>query len=138
IVYEIIKYLIEISSLQTNNPTGTKRFLIGKNSEENRKYVTQELQNLLPEKTNTSEALVVVTGIKAEDALIQAGVWRGLSNIVEKEKLSPYEKNFFSQSEKPPKRNSKFVIRLIISLGVIGLIILWLIWSPIKFIIGQN
>ncbi|MBN3878084.1 hypothetical protein [Nostoc sp. JL23] len=135
ISYEKIENTIKEASLKTKNSAGTKPVMSGKNSESNRKIIADELgESCLPEKTNASasEALVVVTGIKTEDAFKKAGVWRGLSNLVEKETLSPYEKNFFPQIEEPPKLNVE-LIRLIISLGVIGLIILWFLWSPIKF-----
>lgn len=70
---------------------------IGKNSQDLRSSLALELQNyLLP---YDYELLVVVTGIKSEDSLTQARIWRSLSNLVKsdswktvsnkKEDLSP-------------------------------------------------
>ncbi|NEO65514.1 MAG: hypothetical protein F6J98_36045, partial [Moorea sp. SIO4G2] len=133
--YEQIEHAIK-ASLQTKNSTGTKHLMIGKNSDDNRKIIAEELKEYrLPQKSNASasEALVVVTGIKKQDDLKKAGVWRGLSNLGDNEDLSPYEppnsvqKNFPSLEipsfDESKKYNPQLVIRLII-FGVIGLIAL--------------
>ena len=142
--YQTIENTIK-ASLQTKNSTGTKQVMIGKNSEDNRKIIADELKEYrLPQKSSAyaSEALVVVTGIKKEDDLKKAGVWRGLSNLVEKEDLSPYEYNFFSSSGQSKKVNPQWAIRLIILLGGGGAAIwfaLWFLWGPIQsFIFGAN
>ena len=127
------------ASAQPNNPnTVTKVLMIGKNSQENRTNIAKQLQeNCLPTITNDSGALVLVTGIKTEDALKNAGVWRGLSNLVEKEKLTPYDppnssQKFFPNIEVNGKANAKLPIKLIIFLGVIGIILLY-VFSQILF-----
>ncbi|NEN97531.1 MAG: hypothetical protein F6K50_18975 [Moorea sp. SIO3I7] len=130
--YEQIEHAIK-ASLQTKNSTGTKHLMIGKNSDDNRKIIADELKEYrLPQKSNASdsEALVVVTGIKKQDDIKKAGVWRGLSNLGDNEDLSPYEppnsdQNFFPSFNETTKSNQQLGIRLIISLGVIGLIALW-------------
>ncbi|NEP24505.1 hypothetical protein [Moorena sp. SIO3I6] len=146
--YEQIEHAIK-ASLQTKNSTGTKHLMIGKNSDDNRKIIADELKEYrLPQKSNASdsEALVVVTGIKKQDDIKKAGVWRGLSNLGDNEDLSPYEppnsvqKNFPSLEipsfDESKKYNPQLVIRLIF--GVIGLSILWLIWNTINIVIGQQ
>ncbi len=140
--YQTIDNLIK-ASLQTKNSTGTKPVMIGKNSEVNRKIIADELKEYrLPQKTSAyaSKVLVVVTGIKKEDDLKSAGVWRGLSNLVEKEKLGPY--NFFSGSGQSKKVNPQWAIRLIILLGggsAAIWFVLWFLWGPIQsFIFGAN
>lgn len=130
--YQKIDNIIIKAFSQTSNSSVTKAVMTGKNTENNRKIIADELQkNCLPDKNNYSEALVVVTGIKTEDALKQAGVWRGLSNLVEKEKLAPYQPTNLPQIISrliEGTAQAKFVGILIISIAVIGLIILYL-WS---------
>ena len=141
--YETIDNLIK-ASLQTKNSTGTKPVMIGKNSEDNRKIIADELKEYrLPQKTSAyaSEALVVVTGIKKEDDLKKAGVWRALSTLIEKEQLTKYEtpnqvQKFFPSSQENRKANVKLIITLMISMGVIGLIAVWLFSNPMK--LGHN
>ena len=123
--YQTIENTIK-ASLQTKNSTGTKPVMIGKNSEDNRKIIGDELKEYrLPQKTSAyaSETLVVVTGIKKEDDLKSAGVWRGLSNLVEKEKLGPY--NFSSGSGKSKKVSPQWGKGLTILLGAAICFALW-------------
>ena len=64
---------------------------IGQNSQELREKLAFELnQRHLPKDNG---ALVVVTGIKSESALMEAGVWRGLSSLVQAEEWKPYKKS---------------------------------------------
>lgn len=132
--YKKIEKTIEESLQTKNSNTGTNLLMIGKNTASNKETIADQLQeNCLPKQTNDSEALVVVTGIKTEDTLKKAKVWRGLSDLVEKENLTKYEppnstQKFFPNMGGNGKANSKFAIKLILSLGAIGLIILYL-WS---------
>ncbi|NET83677.1 MAG: hypothetical protein F6J94_17660 [Moorea sp. SIO1F2] len=143
--YEQIEHVIK-ASLQTKNSTATKPLMIGKNSEDNIKLIAKELkESRLPQKSNASDsqALVVVTGIKEQDDLKKAGVWRGLSNLGDNEDLSPYEppnsvqKNFLS-FEIPSfldaiKKYNPQLATILIIFGVIGLINLGLSWNPSRF-----
>lgn len=130
--YQIIDTLINTNKLvQTENSTVTKLPLIGKNSAENRKTIANNLKESLPQKKNPQEskALVVVTGIKAEDTLINVGVWRGLSSLVKKEQLTKYDppnsaQKIFPSRQKTETLNLKIIIALLTSLGVIGIIAL--------------
>ncbi len=75
---------IEVESLPVNSDSNSK---IGKNSEDLRAELADELeQYCLPQETDfNNPALVVVTGIKSESAFKEAGVWRGLSNLIQNE-----------------------------------------------------
>ncbi len=68
---------------------------IGKNFQDLRDALVGELQeHHLPRGNDFSKSpLVVVTGIKSEVALKQAGVWRGLSNLVQGEEWKDYKKS---------------------------------------------
>ncbi len=138
ISYEKIDNLIKASLQTEKSNTATIRLMIGKNSEKNREEIAEQLKkDRLPQKPNT---LVVVTGIKKENDLKTAGVWRGLSNLVEKERLSPYDSpNSAQKNSSINQANVKFPIKLIISLVSIGLIALWFFWGTIQsFIFGEN
>ncbi len=110
---------------------------IGKNSKDNKEKIAQELTALkLP--TIDQPELVVVTGIKAENTLTEVRVWRGLSNLVTKDELSPYEhKKKFAFKRKYKKSNneksemsSKKLMALIIILPIFFVIFVLLITEP--------
>lgn len=95
---------------------------IGQNSPTLRDELAYELEEcpLPPEKG----ALVVVTGIKSESALIQAGVWRGLSNLVQAEGWKdPYKKSLTSEAKKqliiPTKSKNNTLVFLIVSIAIV-------------------
>jgi WD40 repeat protein len=121
--YAGIKNIIDKASLHTDSTSaGTEHLMIGKNSPDNIEKIINELEKCRLPQNKDSEILVVVTEIKAEDVLKQAEVWRGLSNLVEKEELTKYEppnsnQNFLSNGE----ANAEFMQRLILIIGVIGI-----------------
>jgi hypothetical protein len=74
---------------------------IGRNTEYLRNDVAYELEErCLPQDNDFNNIpLVVVTGIKSVNALKQANVWRGLSNLVPGEGwLEPYKKSYSSET----------------------------------------
>ena len=93
---------------------------IGKNSQDLRNSLALELQNyLLP---YDYELLVVVTGIKSEDSLTQARIWRSLSNLVKSDTwktVSNTKKKNFS-----PK---KLMMAILLMFLVVIAIILWIL-----------
>lgn len=95
---EIHRIIDRLDELQGNGP-GSSIHLLGKNTPENRKSLADMLAaEGLPIAEKDSEALVVVTGVKAEEALKKENVWRGLSKLVEKEGWYKYDKSFRSKS----------------------------------------
>lgn len=108
---------------------------VGQNSQKLRHDLAYELEErpLPPE----NGALVVVTGIKSESALMQAGVWRGLSNLVQAEGWKdPYKKSLTSEVEKkhiiPTKSKNNTLVFLIvfITIVVVAIAIVPLLLKP--------
>lgn len=99
--FDQIQTLLSEDELTKINSVAAKMdYKIGKNSPE----LKAELANELAEYSLPLEngILVVVTGIKKASTLMQAGVWRGLSNLVEVEGWKkPYKKrSFFNEAVK--------------------------------------
>ncbi|KYC36115.1 hypothetical protein WA1_40975 [Scytonema hofmannii PCC 7110] len=108
---------------------------IGKNSEYLRNDIAYELEERCLPKGNSFNniPLVVVTGIKSVNALKQANVWRGLSNLVQGEgwlepyKSYPSESALASSSQTHQKNNSLvFVILLIAVIPVFMILFLFI------------
>ena len=77
------------STLAIGNNEPINSCKIGKNYDFLREEIALELEsNTLP---NKEGLLVLVTSIKSSSALKETGVWRGLSNRVESEKLEKYD-----------------------------------------------
>ena len=78
------------------------------NSDKHANELVKELANelekyCLPKQKDTEPLIVVCTGIKAPSVLEQAGVWRGLSNLVQEEGWKDSEKN------KTERKNSTLI-----------------------------
>jgi hypothetical protein len=110
---------------------------LGKNSQELRDYLAYELEErCLPTSKEFSHSpLVVVTGIKSENALKQAGVWRGLSNLVQGEGWQdPYKKSLtpeaaYALTSQRDKQNSTLVY-WVVSTILIPIAIALLLFLP--------
>ena len=104
---------------------------LGKNLPEVRDDLAYELEERrLPTEDGV---LVTVTGIKTESALKQAGVWRGLSTLVEAEGWKePYKKSSSPDEEVAStiqaKQKNDFLIFLLIIIGLIAIISILLFW----------
>ena len=96
--------ILEMEAIEKASNGDTKlEWRLGKNSEDLRELLAYELESRrLPEDNGP---LVVVTGIKAESALEEAGVWRGLSNLGKADSVKandwkkPYKKSLESGEE---------------------------------------
>ena len=87
--YKALKELSN-STLAIGNNEPINSCKIGKNYDSLREEIALELEsNTLP---NKEGLLVLVTSIKSASALKETGVWRGLSNRVESEKLEKYDR----------------------------------------------
>ena len=116
--FEYIQKLTNLSKakklLQDNLPSTSKK--IAELSEKRKAELASELQQYrLP----TQEGLiVVVTGIKKAETLINADIWRGLSSLV------PYQDWQIIPHDLPPQKSSnklsKYFNLLVIILGVIS------------------
>lgn len=128
----------DISQLSVVETVGIRNFpakldkKIGKNSKKLRDELAFELEeNCLPKGNDFSNTpLVVVTGIKSENAFIQAGVWRGLSNLVQTEGWKePYKKSLSSEqavaisSQTYQKNNAVVFVMMFIALIPVALIL---------------
>lgn len=98
---------------------------IGKNSQSLKDVLAYEIEERCLPKGNgfNNTPLLVVTGIKSEDALKQAGVWRGLSNLVQGEDWKEYKFPFEETDQKNTNQAliSGFVV--IISVAIILLLL---------------
>ncbi|MGB3507879.1 MAG: hypothetical protein WBA93_01260 [Microcoleaceae cyanobacterium] len=90
--FDQIQTLLSEDELRNINSIAAKQdYKIGKNSSELKAELADELAEYSLPLDN--RILVVVTGIKKESTLMQAGVWRGLSNLLEVEGWKkPYKK----------------------------------------------
>jgi hypothetical protein len=121
----------ELEKIHSMEPKFDKK--LGKNLPEVRDALAYELEERrLPTEDGV---LVTVTGIKTESALKQAGVWRGLSTLVEAEGWKePYKKSPSPDEEvaKPSQATQKNnpIILLLLFIGSISIvaIILFLIF----------
>ncbi|MCY7334133.1 MAG: hypothetical protein LH649_16095 [Pseudanabaena sp. CAN_BIN31] len=93
---------------------------IGKNSQDLRNSLALELQNyLLP---YDYELLVVVTGIKSEDSLTQARIWRSLSNLVKSDSWKTVS------NKKEDLLPKKLIVAIALILLIVAIaIILWIL-----------
>ncbi|GAB1545467.1 hypothetical protein NUACC21_81430 [Scytonema sp. NUACC21] len=107
---------------------------IGKNSEYLRNDLAYELEERRLPKGNgfSNTPLVVVTGIKSEKALKEAGVWRGLSNLVRGEGWQePYKKSYSSEqaltsSSQTNQKNNTLVFLMLLTAAIPVAVILFL------------
>jgi hypothetical protein len=98
---------------------------IGKSDKRASELVEELKKCRLPKEEGS---LVVFTGIKAESALKQAGVWRGLSNLVEVEDWPAQKKIVGSvKGISQTKKRGQLIIILIISISLIALTVLLVI-----------
>ncbi len=110
---------------------------IGRNSQKLRHDLAFELEERsLPEENG---ALVIVTGIKSEPALIEAEVWRGLSNLVQAEGWKePYKKSSSLEADEEttiqtkPEINTLIFLIVFISILVVTISIMPLLFFPLK------
>ena len=98
---------------------------IAKNSQALQNVLAEELQNSrlpsIKELPPHYELLVVVTGIKSEDTLRKAHIWRSLSSLVKSDNWDGIEKKRGQQT------NFMVAIALILLLVAIAIVILWLL-----------
>jgi len=117
------------------NEKNKQKLMIGKNSEENKIAIAFDLEHIeLSELMEGSEALVVVTGIKAEDTLKKAGVWRGLSNLVAKAELSSYVKKSNINDESKNLQKQFFETETIVLYGLMFVIVISLFFFFYKLL----
>lgn len=94
---------------------------IAKNSQKLKEDLAYKLQRFsLP---SNYELLVVVTGIKSEDSLAQANIWRSLSSLVKSDNWEPVS----NKKREEQKQNFPMAIALILLLVVIAIIIIWIL-----------
>lgn len=104
---------------------------LAKNCDRTKEDLASQLEQYgLPQRKGT---LVVVTGIKSKDALIQARVWRGLSKSLEEEDWTPVrerqeEPSFFEEPFQPQKKLNE-TATLVAGIVAIGMLILGFLWS---------
>ena len=100
---------------------------IAKNSQNRKDELASELKKFrLPNKSANCtkyELLVVVTGIKSEDSLAQANIWRSLSSLVE----SVNWETVSNKKKEGQKQNFLMAIALILLLVAIAIIIIWIL-----------
>jgi hypothetical protein len=113
---------------------------LGKNSEFLKNDLAYELEERSLPKGNgfSNTPLIVVTGIKSESALMQAGVWRGLSNLVQAEgwkdpyKKSPALNEAVAKSSQTDKQKNTITFLLLFFVLIAGGIILFLLLFQVK------
>lgn len=96
---------------------------IGKNSQFLKNDLADEIEERCLPKGNgfNNTPLLVVTGIKSEHALKQAGVWRGLSNLVQGEGWKEYK---FPLEETEEKNNNQALIMAFVVITSLAVILL--------------
>ncbi len=118
---------IKVPTTQNSNPT--KACMLAENSNSNRETLANLLlSERLPKEQHDTEALVVVTGIKAENTLKEAGVWRGLSTLVQNKVFLPYTppyKKIPETVQRKEGKNIRIAIILLASIGLLALISLF-------------
>jgi hypothetical protein len=107
----------EIENSQLDDSEITRK--IAKNSQKLKEDLAYKLQHFsLP---SNYELLVVVTGIKSEDSLSQANIWRSLSSLVQSENWKSVSN---TKKEDAPPKKLMMVIALVLLLVAIAVIIL--------------
>lgn len=98
---------------------------IGKNSQFLKDVLAYEIEEPCLPKGNgfNNTPLLVVTGIKSEDAFKQAGVWRGLSNLVQGEDWKEYN---FPEDMEHNNRELVFIIGFLVIILVAIILLLFL------------
>jgi hypothetical protein len=130
--YEKVAALInESDSNMRDDPTEIKDCQIGENSPDNRKKIADTItKQCLPKNL---ENLVIVTGNKTEDSLKNAGVWRGLSNLIKSKSLDQYNREPENICEKVKEFLDKLRTREVgVAVASIAFIGLLLIFNPFK------
>ncbi len=103
---------------------------LAKNSDRTKESLAAQLEQYgLPERDGS---LVVVTGIKNKDALIQSRVWRGLSKSLEEEDWTPVrERQDASSSPREafqPEKKLNETATLVAGIVAIGMLFLGWLW----------
>jgi hypothetical protein len=94
---------------------------IAKNSQKLKEDLAYKLQRFsFP---SNYELLVVVTGIKSEDSLAQANIWRSLSSLIKSDNWEPVP----NKKKEEQKQNFPMAIALILLLVAIAIIIIWIL-----------
>ncbi|MGB3511811.1 MAG: hypothetical protein WBA93_21760 [Microcoleaceae cyanobacterium] len=118
--FEQIQKLTNVSQAQNllqDELPSTSRKIAGLSAKCQAELTSELQQYRLP----TQEGLiVVVTGIKKAETLINAGIWRGLSSLVSSQDWQIIQGNL--PAENSSSKLSKYFNRLIIILGVLGTI----------------
>lgn len=113
------KSILDSFKPESSDNVPDKTIKIAKNSQELKSLLAEELQKSdLP---SGYELLVVVTGIKSEDTLRKAHIWRSLSSLAKLKKWEDVSKKEVGQT------NFMMAVALILLLGAIAIIILWLL-----------
>ncbi len=101
--------------LLDRTPNLTKK--IAQISPEKKQELAEEIESYsLP---NESVVLVVVTGIKKEETLVKAGVWRGLSSLINEKDWHPIP--IVSPDENNSNKLFEYLIRLASIFGIMSL-----------------
>jgi hypothetical protein len=115
--------IAESVSIKDNIPDPRRK--IGKSDKRVSELVEELKEYQLPKEEGP---LVVFTGIKAESAFIQAGVWRGLSNLVKVEDWPPQKKiSGAVKGSSQADKTGKILIIMVISISLIALTVLLVI-----------
>lgn len=123
---DIRNIISQLPITQNSNPTRSSCMLAEHSNSNKEKLAEILLSEKLPKKEHDTQALVVVTGIKAENTLKEAGVWRGLSTLVKNKDFSPYIYIKTPQTVQGNERkNIPIAIVLFASLGLLALIYLF-------------
>ena len=113
------KSILDSFKPESSDNVPDKTIKIAKNSQELKSLLAEELQKSdLP---SGYELLVVVTGIKSEDTLRKAHIWRSLSSLAKLKEWEDVSKKEVGQT------NFMMAVALILLLGAIAIIILWLL-----------
>ncbi|MCT7984480.1 hypothetical protein NG796_14355 [Laspinema sp. A4] len=134
--WELLKGLSASATLPSHPPKSDREReeqstdKLAKNCDRTKETLATQLEHYgLPQREGP---LVVVTGIKSKDALIQAGVWRGLSKSVEEEDWTPIRERQdpLSSQKEPFQAEKKFneTATLVAGIVAIGMLFLGLLW----------
>jgi hypothetical protein len=116
------KSILDSFKPESSDNVPDKTIKIAKNSQELKILLAEELQKSdLP---SGYELLVVVTGIKSEDTLKKAHIWRSLSSLVKSESVS--WKTVSNEKEDLSPKKLVTVIALVLLLVAVA-IILWIL-----------
>ncbi|MHC0067047.1 WD40 repeat domain-containing protein [Nostoc sp. UIC 10890] len=125
----------------TQNSYPTEHWMLAENSNSNREKLAKVLlSESLPKTEHDTEVLVVVTGIKAENTLKEARVWRGLSTLVQNKGFMRYPlPNIYKKSPESAQTNQGNNIRIVlILLASIGLLALVSLFFFRPFLLSQR